>query len=90
MNVYFPANEQNGKKNETRNVETILEQMQKNNFSHILATLNIRNMTREYQDCSRRRSCAPKCYGCEVNFFAVAIVKVKSISLAVTDGTNVH
>ena len=58
----------------------------KNNFS--LRTccskhLNIRNMTRENQDCSRRSSDAPKCYACVVKPIAVTIVKVKSISIAV-------
>ena len=55
----------------------------KNNFYPLLAVLNIRNMTRENQDCSRRRSDAPKCYACVVKHIAVTIVKVKSINLAV-------
>ena len=32
----------------------------KNNFSHVLAALNISSMTRENQDCSRRSSDALK------------------------------
>ena len=55
----------------------------KNNFFPVLAVLNIRNMTRENQDCSRRSSDAPKCYAYVVKPIAVTIVKVKSISLAV-------
>ena len=55
----------------------------KNNFFPVLAVLNIRNMTRENQDFSRRSSDAPKCYACVVKPIAVTIVKVKSISLAV-------
>ena len=55
----------------------------KTTFSPVLAVLNIRNMTRENQDCSKRSSDAPKCYACVVKPFAVTIVKVKSISLAV-------
>ena len=55
----------------------------KNNFFPVLAVLNIRNMARENQDCSRRNSDAPKCYACVVKPTAVTIVKVKSISLVV-------
>ena len=43
----------------------------------VLAVLNIRNMTRENQDCSRRSSNAPKCYGCVVKPIAVTILKVE-------------
>ena len=39
----------------------------KNNFFPVLTVLNIRNMTRENQDFSRRISDAPKCYACVVN-----------------------
>ena len=83
MNVTFSASEQNGLKSKARTVETISEQMQKKNFSPILAALYIRNMTRENQDCSKRCSDAPKCYTCVVNSNAVTVVKVKNISLAV-------
>ena len=55
----------------------------KNNFFPVLAVPNIKNMTRENQDCSRRSSDAPKCYACVVKPIAVTIVKVKSINLAV-------
>ena len=55
----------------------------RDDFRAVLAVLNIRNMTRENQDCSRRSSDAPKCYACVVKPIAVTIVKVKSISLAV-------
>ena len=55
----------------------------KTTFFPVLAVLNIINMTRENQDCSRRSSDAPKCYACVVKPIAVTIVKVKSISLAV-------
>ena len=41
------------------------------------------NMTRENQDCLRKSSDAPKCCACVVEFIAVTIVKVKSISLAI-------
>ena len=67
--------------NEARTVETTSEQMQKkNNFFSVLAVLNIRHMTRENQDYSRRSSDAPKSYACVVKPIAVTIVKVKSIS----------
>ena len=56
-----------------------------NNFSIVLVALNIRNMNRENQDCSRKSSIAPKCYACVIKPIAVMIVKVKSISLAVKD-----
>ena len=62
----------------------------KNKLSPVLVALNIRNMTRENQDCSRRSSDAPKCYACVVKPIAVMIVKVKIISLAVKDWTNAH
>ena len=55
----------------------------KTTFLPVFAVLNIRNMTRENQDCSRRISDAPKCYACLVKPIAATIVKVKSISLAV-------
>ena len=55
----------------------------KNTLFPVLAVLNIRNMTRENQDCSRRSSDAPKCYACVVKPIAVTIVKVKRISLVV-------
>ena len=81
MIVSFPASEQNGLKSEARTVETTSEQMQKKTtFFPVLAVLNIRNMTRENQDCSMRGSDAPQCYACVVNPNAVTIVKVKSIS----------
>ena len=54
----------------------------KNNFFPVLTVLNIRNMTRENQDCSRRSSDAPKFNACVVKPNVVTIVKVKSISLA--------
>ena len=38
----------------------------KNNFFPVFAVLNIRNKTRENQDCSRRNSDAMKCYACVV------------------------
>ena len=54
-----------------------------NFFPRTCCSLNIRNMTRENQDCSRKSSDAPKCYACVVKPIAVTIVKFKSISLAV-------
>ena len=57
----------------------------RNNFSPVLAALNIRNLTRKNQDCSMRSSDAPKCCLSVVKRIAAAIVKVKSISLAVKD-----
>ena len=83
MIVSFPASEQNKLKGEARTVETTSEQMQKTTCFHVLAVLNIKNMTRENQDCSRRSSEAPKGYACVVKPIAVTIVKVKTISLAV-------
>ena len=38
----------------------------KNNFFPVLVAPNIRNMTRENQDCSRRSSDAPNFYACVV------------------------
>ena len=73
MNVSFPAREQNGIKSETRTIETILEQMRKTIFSNVLAALNVRNMTRENQDCSRRSSDAPKCCAYVEKLIAVTI-----------------
>ena len=55
----------------------------KNNFFPVLAILNIRNMTTENQDCSRRSSDTAKCIAGVVKPIAVTIVKVKSISLSV-------
>ena len=52
----------------------------KTTFFPVLAVLNIRNMTIENPDCSRRSSDAPKCYACVVKTIAVTVVKVKSIS----------
>ena len=57
----------------------------KKTSSTVLAALNIRNMTRENQYCSRRSSDAPTCYACVVKPIAVTIVKNKSISLQVKD-----
>ena len=54
MHVSFPASELNGLKSEAGTVETISEQRRISTFPPVLAALNIRNMTREYQDCSRR------------------------------------
>ena len=55
----------------------------KTTFFPVLAVLNIRNITRENQDCSRRSSDAPKSYACVVEPKVVTIVKIKSISSAV-------
>ena len=71
------------KKSKTRTVETILEQIRKITFSHVLAALNIGNMTRENQVCSWRSSDALKCCACVAKRIAVTIVKVKSIKKAV-------
>ena len=66
-------------------METISEQRLETTISPVLIALNIRNMTRENQDCSRRSSDAPKCYASVVKLVAVMIVKVKSIFFAVKD-----
>ena len=58
---------------------------EKSFFSTVLAALNIRNMTRENQYCSRRRSDDPTCYACVVKPIALMIVKNKSINLPVKD-----
>ena len=81
MMVSFPASEQNGEKSKTRTLKTILEQIQKQLFFLVFAALNMKNVTRENQDCSD----APKGCACVVKFISVAMVKVKSISLAVKD-----
>ena len=57
----------------------------KNNFSPILAALNLRNMTRENHNYSRRSSELSKCHACVVKPIAVTLVKVKIVSLAVKD-----
>ena len=83
MNSSFSASAQNELKIEARTVETISEQMQKTHFFTVLAALNIKNMTKKNQDCSRRSSVAPKYCVCVVKFIAVTIVKVKNIGLEV-------
>ena len=54
-------------------------------FSSVLTFLNIRNMTKENQDYSRRNSDASKYCACVVKLIAVTIAKIKCISLAVKD-----
>ena len=70
--------------NEAKIVETTSEQMRKT-FFPVLAAVKISNISRENQDCSRRSSDAPKCCAFLVKHFAVTMVKVKSISLAVKE-----
>ena len=53
MIVSFPASKRIGMKSKRRTVEAILEQVRKIPFSLVLAVLNIRNMKREKQDCSK-------------------------------------
>ena len=55
-------------KNEARTVETTSEQMRKKNFFPVLAALNIRNMTRENQDCSRVFRCSKKLCLCSKTY----------------------
>ena len=76
--LFFPASELNGLKGEARTVETISEQMRITSFPAVLATLNIRNLTRENQDCSRKLSNAPIYCVSVVKLNAVTIVEVKT------------
>ena len=80
MHVSFPASELNGLKTEAGTTETISEQMRKTTFPPVIAALNVKNMTRENQDRSRRSSNAPICCASVVKFIAVTIVKVKIIT----------
>ena len=80
MPFSFPTSELNGLKSEAGTVERTSEQMRIITFSPVLATLIIRNMTRENQGCSRRVSNAPIYCASVVKLLAVTILKVKSIS----------
>ena len=61
-----------------------------NIFFPVLAALNIRNISRQNQDCSNRSSDVTKCCVYVVKLIAVTIVKVGKISLAVKERINAH
>ena len=81
----FPSKRAEWTEKQSKDCRDDFRAVAKHNFSLVLVALNIRIMTIENQDCSRRSSDAPKCYACVVKSIAVMIVKVKSISLAVHD-----
>ena len=86
MNQSLAASDQTGLTSEARTVETISEQIRKKNFFPVLAALNTKSMMiRESLYCSRRNPDASKTCTFVVRFFAVVIVKVKSINLVVND-----
>ena len=74
-NMFFAPSEQNGLKSETKTVETIIKQMRKTAFSPVHAALNLKKMTRENQNCSRRSSDVLTCCACVVKLVAATIVK---------------
>ena len=84
---FSPASEQN--RSEARTVETIWEQMLKTTPLHTCCSKHQKHDKMEPRLFKEEFIC-DKCCACVLNSFAVTIVKVKNISLAVKEWLNMH
>ena len=85
MNQSLAASDQTGLTSEARTVETISEQIQKKLFPCTCCAKHKKHDDKRELGLSRRNPDASKTCTFVVSFFAVVIVKVKSINLVVND-----